>query len=88
MSVLADHRADPGDDVPAAPSARADDDLAATSIDTALDGATRIAPASDVDPGPAEPPAVRSGPISCVPTSVPTSKPITSGSSPSSTPSR
>ena len=55
MSVLADHRADPGDDVPAAPSARADDDLAATSIDPALDGATRIAPASDVDPGPAEP---------------------------------
>src|SRR6185369_16513601 len=55
VSVLADHRADPGDDVPAAPSARADDDLAATSVDTALDGATRIAPASDVDPGPAEP---------------------------------
>lgn len=54
MSVLADHRADPGDDVPAAPSARADDDVAATAIDPVLDGATWIAPASDVDPGPAE----------------------------------
>ena len=56
MSVLADHRADPGDDVPAAPSARADDDLAATSIDPALDGATRIAPASDVERRPGRAP--------------------------------
>jgi RNA polymerase sigma-70 factor (ECF subfamily) len=54
VSVLADHRADPGDDVPAAPSVRADADPEATSIDPALDGATRIEPASDLDPGPAE----------------------------------
>jgi RNA polymerase sigma-70 factor (ECF subfamily) len=35
VSVLTDHRADPGDDVPAAPSARSDDD-SATTVDGAI----------------------------------------------------
>ena len=52
MSVLADHRADPGDG-PAAPSGRADDDMAATWIDRRPSTGRRGSALAfrDVDPG-------------------------------------
>jgi RNA polymerase sigma-70 factor (ECF subfamily) len=50
VSVLTDHRADPGDDVPATPSAHTDGDPVA-AVDPATSEPTRVEPAAD---GPAE----------------------------------
>ncbi len=52
MSVLTDHRADPGDDVPATSSAPTDSDAA--GADPAAAELTRVEPVADA--GPAEPP--------------------------------
>ncbi len=52
MSVLTDHRADPGDDVPATPSAAAEGDSVA-AVGPATSEPTRVEPAAD---GPAEQP--------------------------------
>jgi hypothetical protein len=85
VSVLTDHRADPGDDVPADAVRPADGDPRAA---TSSNRPRRHAGSSPRRRDPAERAPGRGphcGPSSCEPTSVLTSRPTTSVSSPSST---